>query len=41
MAEAQGGTEQLRFQPPLQIGNPFAASGGIDDCVLLMQAVYG
>jgi hypothetical protein len=36
-----GSTEQLLYQPPLQIGNPFAGAGGTDDCVLLIQAVYG
>jgi hypothetical protein len=36
-----GSTEQLLFQPPLQIGAPFAPASGTDDCVLLIQAVYG
>jgi hypothetical protein len=37
----QGSTEQLLFQPPLALSGPFASSNGTDDCVLLIQAVYG
>jgi hypothetical protein len=34
-----GGGKQLLFQPPLLIGDPFSASDGRDECVLLIQAV--
>jgi hypothetical protein len=34
-----GGGKQLLFQPPLALGNPFDASDGRDECVLLIEAV--
>jgi hypothetical protein len=34
----QGSVTQLLFQPPLVVGDPPTANGGIDDCVLLIEA---
>jgi hypothetical protein len=35
-----GSLEQLLFQPPLALNDPFEPSDGDDDCTLLIQAVY-
>jgi hypothetical protein len=35
-----GSLEQLLFQPPLVLFDPFEPSDGDDDCTLLIQAVY-
>ncbi len=34
-----GSTEQLLFQPPLQLGGPFESNDDDDDCTMLLQAV--
>jgi len=35
-----GSTEQLLFQPPLHLGDPFQPNESDDDCTMLLQAVY-
>ncbi len=37
---SSGGTNQLLFQPELQLGDPFATADGSDGCWLLLEAVY-
>jgi hypothetical protein len=37
---SSGGTNQLLFQPALQLNDPFASATGTDGCWLLLEAVY-